>query len=178
MKKRKFNWEDWISNPEKCKNSFDFYINRKLILLESEKEFLTRSHIKKTDYNIDFINFLLEKKVFYDWIIIGCYYAIYQASLALLSSKGYSSKKHNSTLCALIHLYYHLSDKAISKEDIELISKSSLAKEEISYFVEAKNKRETASYGISPEFSKIEAEKLREKTILFVNKVESIIENL
>jgi len=112
-------------------------------------------------------------KRFYDWIIVGCYYAIYHASLALLSTKGYSSKNHLATLCALIYLYY---EGEITKEDIELIAESSIEKEEVTYFVEAKNKRETASYGISEEFSKNEAEKLRIKTIVFVNKVKEILE--
>lgn len=49
-------------------------------------------------------------------------------------------------------------------------------KEEVTYFVEAKNKRETASYGVSEEFSKNEAEKLKIKTILFVNRVKEILE--
>jgi len=39
-----------------------------------------------------------------------------------------------------------------------------------------KDKRETASYGISNEFSRKEAEELRTKTILFVNKCKEILE--
>ena len=66
----------------------------------------------------------------------------------------------------------------LDKEDIELAAKSSLDKEEAAYFVESKNKMETASYGVSDKFSKNEAEKLKIKTILFVNKVKEIIEDI
>jgi len=168
-----FKWEKWIEDKELCKKAFEQYLEENTIKNEEERENLTNSHMKKVDYNLDFINNLLKQKKFYDWVIVGCYYSIYHASLALLSIKGYSSKSHLATLCALIHLYY---DDKLSKEEIELVAKSSLDKEEVTYFVEAKNKRETASYGISEEFSKNEAEKLKIKAIIFINRVKEILE--
>lgn len=173
---KRFEWEVWIDDREECKKAFDRYLERKVINREQEKENLSRSHIRKTDYNLDFINFLMENGAFYDWIITGCYYSIYHAALALLSKKGYSSKNHTATLCALIYLHYNLEDNGLKKEDIELVAKSSLEKEEVSYFVEAKDKRETASYGVSEEFGKEEAINLKDKTIQFINKVRRILE--
>ena len=177
-----YKWERWMKNKEECEESFGQYLKEETIKEEEEKENLTKSHLKKTDYNLDFINNLLKQKKFYDWVIVGCYYAIYHSSLALLSIKGYSSKSHLATLCALIHLYYKErkedEENSLNEEDIELIAKSSLDKEEVTYFVEAKNKRETASYGISEEFTKNESEKLKIKTILFVNKIKEILEHL
>ncbi|VVB77923.1 Uncharacterised protein [uncultured archaeon] len=77
----------------------------------------------------------------------------------------------------MIKFYYEDNNlEKLNKDDIELISKISLEKEEVSYFVEAKEKRETASYGISNEFSKKESEDLKEKTIRFANKIKLIIE--
>jgi len=171
----KFDWENWLEKEELCRNSFQNYIDKGLIKIETEKENLSKSHMSKANYNLDFINFLLNNKKFYDWVIIGCYYAIYRASLSLITKKGFSSKKHNSTICALIKIYYH-DKKKINREDVELVAKSSLSKEEVGYFVQAKEKRETASYGISEEFAKIEAEKLNKDTIKFLNKVKEIIE--
>ena len=174
-------WEKWIENKEQCKEAFDKFLEEGTIKEEEEKENLTKSHLKKVDYNLDFINDLLKQKKFYDWAIVGCYYAIYHSSLALLSKKGYSSKSHSATLCSLIHLYYEKPKKEegnkLTKEDIELVAKSSLDKEEVTYFVEAKSKRETASYGISEEFNKKEAENLKLKTVLFANKTKEILEN-
>ena len=67
-------WEIWINEAKKCKDSLNFFLYKRAIQKEKEKEFLTKSHIKKADYNLDFINFLKENKKFYDWIIVGCYY--------------------------------------------------------------------------------------------------------
>lgn len=175
---KKFIWEIWMGDKEKCRKAFNKYLKKGMIKKEEEKKDLSKSHIKKTDYNLNFINHLLEEKRFYDWIIVGCYYTIYQASLSILAIKGYSSKSHIATLCSLVYLYHKNSQEkeSLDKADIELVAKSSLEKEEVSYFVEAKSKRETASYGISEEFSKTEAESLRNKTILFVNKVKRILE--
>lgn len=163
---------------QECEEAFEEYLKEGIIKKEEEEENLTKSHIKKVDYNLDFINSLLKQKKFYDWVIVGCYYAIYHSSLALLSTKGYSSKNHLATLCALIYLYYKKNEDNLDKGDIELIAKSSIDKEEVTYFVEAKNKRETASYGVSGEFDKNEAEKLKIKTILFANKVKQILEGV
>jgi|SRR3989344_8603027 len=169
-----FKWEIWIEDKGKCEIDFNKYLEKGIIRVEEEKISLSKSHMKKTDYNIGFINNLMDQNKFYDWTIIGSYYAIYHASLSLLAIKGYSSKNHLATLCALIHLYY--TKKKLHKEDIELVSRSSIDKEEVSYFVDAKDKRETASYGVSEEFNKKEAVELSEKTILFVNKIRGILE--
>ena len=161
-----------MENSKKVEDSFNFYIIKEMIKSEKEINYLSKSHLKKAEYNFKFINFLEENKSFYDWIIIGCYYAIYHCALALIIKKGYSSKNHLATLCALIKFYH---DK-LNKEEIKLVSISSLEKEEVSYFVYAKEKRETASYGISEEFNKNEAIDLKEKTTKFLNKTREILE--
>ena len=101
-------------------------------------------------------------------------YSIYHAALALLAVKGYSAKSHTATLCALVHLWYN---SGLSKDDLLLIATSFLEKEEVSYFVEAKVKREAASYGVSEDFTEIEASELQKNMIKFVNKVRKIMEN-
>lgn len=180
MKSKKFDWQIWFEDKEKLEGSFSFYIKKGVIANEEETESLSKSHLSKADSNLDFINFLQKSKRFYDWIIVGCYYTIYHASLSLLSRKGFSSKNHLASLCALIRLYYFSEEEktSLSKEDIKLISRSCLEKQEITYVAEAKEKRETASYTPAIKFTKSEAEDLREKTIMFVNKCKEILENL
>ena len=173
MKSKKFNWEEWLVKSERVERSFDFYLKKEMIRKEKETSFLSASHLKKAEYNLSFINFLLEQKRFYDWIIIGCYYTIYHSSLALITKKGFSSKNHLATLCALIKFYYK---NSLNKKDMELVYRVSLEKEEISYFSQAKEKRETASYGLSEEFNKKEAEELKDKTVQFLNKCREILE--
>jgi uncharacterized protein (UPF0332 family) len=174
MKSRKFNWENWLENPKKVLDSFNFYLKKEMIKEEKEKDFLSVSHLKKAENNLLFVNHLFDEKSFYDWAIIGCYYTIYHASLALITKKGYSSKNHLATLCALIKFYYKNRD--LNKQEIELVYVSSLEKEEVSYFAYAKDKRETASYGLSDKFNKKEAEELKVKTIQFLNKCREILE--
>ncbi|HLD55360.1 MAG TPA: HEPN domain-containing protein [Candidatus Nanoarchaeia archaeon] len=176
MNSKRYNWEIWIKNSDKLEKDFNFYLKKEFIKVEKEQKFLSLSHLKKAEYNLKFVNFLLENNKFSDWAIAGCYYTIYHCALALLAKKGYSSKKHNSTLCALIKFYYEKSNKGLDEEDLQLISKSSLDKQEVSYFVEAKQKRELASYGISDEFNTNEAKELRKKTIEFINKCREILE--
>jgi len=157
MNLKKFDWQNWLEDENLNENSFRFYLRKEVISSEKETVFLSVSHLKKAENNLAFVNFLNDQKKFYDWIIVGCYYIIYHSALALITKKGFSSKNHLATLCALIKFYY-LKDKSLTKEQIELVSKSSLEKEEISYFAYAKEKRETASYGISQDFNKKEAE--------------------
>ena len=77
IKTNKFIWEIWMNDKKKCKKAFLRYLKNKVIERESEREYLSKSHIKKTDENLNFINHLLKEKRFYNWAIIGCYYAIY-----------------------------------------------------------------------------------------------------
>ena len=170
------NKPDW--DKSKAGKSLNFYLKKGIIKKEQEKEHLSKSHINKVDSNLDFINSLLKEGRFYDWAIVGCYYAIYHSALSLLSIKGYSSKNHLATLCSLIYFYYSpLNKSKLNKEDIKLIVKSSIEKQEVSYFVDAKEKRETASYGLQ-KYNKQEAEDLRENTILFINKVKMILDRI
>jgi uncharacterized protein (UPF0332 family) len=125
--KKKFNWEIWLENSKEIENSFNFYLKKELIKEEKENEFLPISHLKKAEYNLKFVNFLSESKKFYDWIIVGCYYTIYHSALSLITKKGFSSKNHLATLCTLIRFYYS-GEKILSREEIELVSKSSLEK--------------------------------------------------
>jgi uncharacterized protein (UPF0332 family) len=173
--KKKFDWRIWLEKPKKVEESFNFYLKKGVLKGEKEKNLLSASHLRKAEYNFKFVNFLEDNKRFYDWIIVGCYYTIYHSALALITKKGFSSKNHLSTLCALIKLYY-VQERALTKEEIDLVSKSSLEKEEVSYFAYAKEKRETASYGLSEEFNKREAEGLLKKTIQFLNKTREILE--
>jgi uncharacterized protein (UPF0332 family) len=176
MNSKRFEWKIWFENNDILDNSFNFYKKRGIIKEEIETENLSKSHIKKADYNLNFINFLEKEDAFFDWMIVGCYYVIYHSSLALLSKKGISSKNHLATLCSLIKFYYSKKEEiGLTKEEIELISRSSLEKQEISYFTEAKDKRELASYGISSSFNKIEALDLKTKTIQFTNRCKEIL---
>ncbi|MBS3137367.1 HEPN domain-containing protein [Candidatus Woesearchaeota archaeon] len=108
---------------------------------------------------------------FLDWSIIGCYYACYHATHALIITKGYSSKNHLATLCILIKEFYR---KGLNKEEIEILS-NFLDYQDVLFYVESKNKREDATYSSKIRFTKEEVESLRIKAILFVSKIKEMI---
>ncbi len=60
-------------------------------------------------------------------------------------------------------------------EEIELLNKFFLDYQDLLFYVQAKNKREEASYASVYKFDKKVVEDLRLKTILFVNKAKTIL---
>ncbi len=120
---------------------------------------------------MEFADFLLKNNKFFDWAIIGLYYSVYHAGLALLSNRGFSSKNHNATLCFLIKNF-----SEFSKEEIELIDDLQIKQEEIEFYSGLKEERQKASYSTSLLFNKEKVEELKEKSILLINKIKSILE--
>lgn len=163
-----------MNDRQKRDSDFEEYLTSKKIKKEAEIKELIEGHLKKADHNLKFVKSTITLKEFNDWAIISAYYAIYHASLALCALKGYSTKDHNATLLTLIKEFY---EQGLDKEDIDIMGKSTLEKEEVLYYVEAKGKRRKASYSTEIDFSKQEAELLRLKAISFVNKVKEIIES-
>jgi len=65
----------------------------------------------------------------------------------------------------------------LNKEEIETLEKITIKKEEVLYYIEAKGKRNKASYSTQKTFDLNEAEFLRTSAIKFVNKVKEIIDS-
>jgi len=173
MKHKEF-WEIWIEDENQREIDFQNYIESRKIKRETEIKELVNGHLEKADHNLKFVKATLTLKEFNDWAIVSAYYSIYHASLALCALKGYSTKNHNATLLILIKEFYK---KGLDKDEIELVNDTTIEKEEVLYYVEAKTKRTKASYSTQKIFDKKEAENLRIKAITFVNKVKEILEN-
>lgn len=178
---RKPDWKIWLKNKKECKYWLDSYI-RKRILKKSYDE--SKLHIKRTDHNLTFANWIIEKHKgeipevfggdnFYDWAISIYYYAIYHAALALMSKEGYTSKNHSATLAFLIYHHYH-SQKALEKEDVALIA-SSLDREDIETLGISKELREKACYDVHELFEKRLVEQIREQAVDFANKIKLLL---
>lgn len=158
-------------------------LNNESIVDERIKEFLGTSvlkeqsidleeiqgHVLKAENNLRFVAENI-KLGFYDWVIAGCYYASYHAALALILTKGFSSKNHLATLCVLIKEFYR---KELNKEDIELLS-DFIDYQDLLFYVESKNKREDATYSTKTKFEKKDVEQLRMKAVLLVSKFKLI----
>ena len=179
---RKPDWRVWLENKENCKHWLDYYL-KKAILRKSSDE--SRLHLRKTDHNLNLANWISKKhkneipeifgeEKFYDWVITIYYYAIYHASLALVSKEGYKSKNHSATLCFLIYHHYHL-QKAFDKEDVELIV-SSLNKEDIKIVGSSKELREKACYDVHGRFEQMMVDYIHEQAVTFVNKIRLVLQ--
>lgn len=140
----------------------EFLITGVLVQQEKDKSEI-QGHILKAEHNLRFIheNFKLG---FFDWAIVGCYYASYHAALAMILTKGYSSKNHMATLCVLIKEFYK---KELTQEDIQILSHF-LDYQDVLFYVESKNKREDATYSTKTRFTKQEVEALKIKASLFI----------
>ena len=167
-------WEIWFESEKRREKDFERYLKSKKIKTETELKELIEGHINKADHNLKFVMKTLELKEFNDWAIVSAYYSIYHASLALCSLKGYSTKDHLATLLILIREFYQ---KQLNKEEIEMVSQTTIEKEEVLYYVDAKSKRTKASYSTDILFDKNEVELLQKRAIGFVNKVKEIIES-
>ncbi len=178
---KKPDWKVWLKDKNECKFWLDDYL-RKSILKRCSDE--AKLHIKRTDHNLTFANWIIEKHkdeipevfgddTFYDWAISMYYYAIYHAALALMSKEGYTSKNHSATICFLMYHHYHL-QKALKKEDVELIA-SSLKKEDIEFLGCSKELREKACYNVHESFEKRLAENIKEQAVDFANKIKLLL---
>lgn len=159
-----------IENPESRETKIKTYLDKKAIRLQEPDENEIKGHFEKAEHDLSFIsdNFKLG---YFDWCITGCYYAMYHAATALLLTKGYHSKNHDATICLLIKEYY----PRIPKEDIALINKFYLDYQELLFYIQAKNKREEATYSSKYKFNKKTVEELKLKAILFINKAKEMI---
>lgn len=167
-------WEKWLENSKARDIDFQRYLKSKKVKKETEIKELVEGHLEKADHNLKFVKSTIELKEFNDWAIVSAYYSIYHASLALCALKGYSTKDHNATLLILIREFYQ---KGLSKDEIKTVNKTTIEKEEVLYYVEAKSKRQKATYSTQKMFDSEEVESLRLKAINFVNKAKEIIEN-
>ena len=178
---KKPDWKGWIKDERECKAWLDRYIENKVLMKKGDE---SKLHLRKTDHNLNFANWIFEKhkdeipkffgkETFYDWIVTMHYYAIYHSAMALVSKEGYDSKSHSATLCFLIARYYH-SKKAFEKEEIELVA-NSLNREDIETLGMSKEMRERASYDVHEIFERKLAENAMTKAIDFINKVKIML---
>lgn len=180
---RKPDWKTWLKNRNECKSWLDNYLGKRILKKCPDN---SKLHIRKTDHDLNFANWILEKHkteipayfgkdTFYDWVINIYYYAIYHTALALMSKEGYASKSHSATLCFLIYHHYH-SQGSLDAEDVELIA-SSLDKEDIEIIGFSKELREKASYGVHESFRQRLAKYIRKDAIKFINKIKFLLKN-
>ncbi len=162
-----------LTNSSLLKSRIGLYERKKIIEKVSFDLAEINGHLEKSEHDLKFVSDNMNLGYF-DWCITGCYYASYQIALALIRAKEVYSKNHDATLCLLARDYYN---EGITKEDIELINMFFLNYQDLLFYVQLKDKREEASYGIKYNFDKNDVEELRLKTIQFIDKARRILQN-
>jgi len=158
-----------LKNKKELEKQINFFIKKKVLFRDRYDEFELRGHLEKAKHNLKFVNDNF-KIGYLDWVITGCYYAVYHSVLSLILSKGYFSKNHDASLCVLIKEFYLEFSK-----DINFVNNLFIDYNDVCFYVQSRNKRELASYSSSFVFSKKEVKEIIDRTILFVNKVEEIL---
>ncbi len=165
--------KNWMANKEQLNTTYTLYLKKKIIQKTPKSLNLVKAHLEKVDHNLQYCHFLLEQNKYIDWVIVGLYYSVYHASLALLANKGYASKDHNATLCFLIKHYSEL-----SYEDFELLEQLVITNEEIIFYADLKKERQDASYSTNINFDLETTKQLRIKSIQFIDKVKLILKEI
>ncbi len=150
-----------------------FYLKHKTLTKQIPNEQEIKGHIEKAEHNLEFVKATMENGYF-DWAIVGCYYSTYHIVLALILRKGYFSKNHDATLCILIKEYYK---ESLTEGDIELLNKIYIDNQDILFYVKSKEEREKASYSTQIIFDDDYVQELIQKTLLFVRKIQNILED-
>ena len=163
--------EEVIKDRSKLEEKIQNYLKWQTLTKINIEEEEIIGHFKKARNNLIFVRDNIPLGHI-DWAIVGCYYAVYHATLALIMAKGYSSKNHDATLCLAIKEYY---GKGIFDEDITLINYFFLTYQDLLFYLDAKEKRKDASYSSKFLFDSEEAEKFRQKAINYIAKVELIL---
>ena len=169
---KEFDLNILINNKGILNKKIEEFLSKNILKKQKADEYEIKGHIEKAEHNLNFVKSTLELKEFNDWCITGCYYASYHIALALIMTKGYSSKNHLATLCILIKEFYK---NGIEKEELELINNLFIDYQDLIFYVESKNKREDAAYSSKRLYDKREVESLRIKAALFVDKIKRVI---
>ena len=169
---KEFDLNILINNKGILNKKIEEFSSKNILKKQKADEYEIKGHIEKAEHNLNFVKSTLELKEFNDWCITGCYYASYHIALALIMTKGYSSKNHLATLCILIKEFYK---NGIEKEELELINNLFIDYQDLIFYVESKNKREDAAYSSKRLYDKREVESLRIKAALFVDKIKRVI---
>ena len=160
-----------ISNEKELDKKINFFLSKKLLNYQKPDEFEIKGHLEKARHNLEFVADVSEEK-YSDWIVTGCYYAVYHAVLSLILSRGCSSKNHDASLCILIKEYFK---KSIDLEEIKLINNLFIDYNDLVFYVHSKKKRQEATYSTKYNFNTSLVKTLIQKTRIFISKVEDIL---
>lgn len=154
------------------------------IIMENQNPSLARMHYEKALRNIEAANFVKSK--FPEWAAIASYYAMYQASSALLRRIGVHSRDHTCTI-AIIEKYFVKTGKIDGRlveqyrNMSEIIGKMESYKIEqrlVSALKDAREKRENFQYDIATITESADIDKIIKDAVEFASEAKTLLDNL
>jgi uncharacterized protein (UPF0332 family) len=153
-------WEDWLKYPHVCEQSLRYFERLALVraLDAAQARNNVLGHLRKAFHNLSLANQIFDANQkgqlnvkyggenFYDWVVTVCYYAMYQASLAVLAAVRKSGENHSATVCALIYYYVHKKRRLNEQYLLSLNTIGKLANQDVQKLVDTRFERERASY--------------------------------
>lgn len=103
---KEYNLQKLINNPEIVEEKIKEFMEKNVLFKQCVDKEEIKGHILKSESNLRFVATIAKEK-FFDWAITGCYYTCYHSALALIQTKGYTSKNHLATLCVIIKEFYN-----------------------------------------------------------------------
>lgn len=121
------------------------------LVLSEPNDYLSSGHIRKADHNLVVMTDL-NRLGHGDWVVVTAYYAMYHASLSLLTKIGLQSKDHTATTAVLEYFFGKKIEMKLLEKFNDMKNKidSMLIEEKyINYLWKIRRTRETVQYGIS-----------------------------
>jgi uncharacterized protein (UPF0332 family) len=173
MNKRDFDVHLLLTNQKIRAGRIKEYISEgDLVEAKSVDESFISGHIEKAQHNLEFVGSL--KSQFDDWKIVGSYYAMYHAALALCARAGYKSKNHGATFAILIENY---NDGVFKDIDFEEFAQVSLTQSDLLFYGQVRTSRKKASYGTKSALVNENIPKILSGAKSFVGKAIKILES-
>lgn len=154
------------------------------IIMENQNPPLARMHYEKTLRNIEAANFVKSK--FPEWAAIASYYAMYQASSAILRRIGVHSRDHTCTI-AIIEKYFVKTGRIDKRfveqyrnmsEIIEKMESYKIEQRLVSALKDAREKRENFQYDIVTATETADIDKIIKDATEFASEAKILLDNI
>lgn len=161
-----------LEDEHELRRTLDAYEEDGRIAPSATAPAVAQAHLDKAAHNLSFADTLKNHEGYNDWRVTGLYYAVYHASLALVSVKGYRSKSHAATILFLIRHYRD----SLDEDDYRLVDDLRLTADDAIFYNDLKERREQASYHTNTAFPDTLLAELKEQAVAYVQKCKDLLE--
>lgn len=173
----------------KVKEFYEKNINEFQIRIEKNEIRFYNSYLNKAYHNLEVAGILAllsdnpenkkalgidSKELYFDWIIITSYYAMYMAATAAVAKLGLKATTHGATISALEYRYC-VDMKLLHSKYVDMIRDVGFDREDVHKLDQAMKGRIAVQYTVTAKYGQRDAKKVLEDAKEFVNKINDII---